>query len=108
MQEVFEKIIEKLKEDEKHTFDGCINKRFAIEIVKQEAEKYNGGWIPLSERLPEEGIPVLVQDYNGNYEIGICEKRKFNNYVIGIKSGDWWTWANNYIAWQPLPEPYNE
>ena len=40
MQEVFEKIIEKLEEDKDHTFDGCINKRFAIEIVKQEAEKF--------------------------------------------------------------------
>ena len=43
MQEVFEKIIEKLEEDEKHTFDGCINKRYAIEIVKQEAERCKGG-----------------------------------------------------------------
>lgn len=48
MNKVFENIIEKLEEDEKHTFDGCINKRYAIEIVKQEAEQYNNGWIPCS------------------------------------------------------------
>lgn len=29
-----DKVVEKLENDEKHTFDGCINKRYAIEIVK--------------------------------------------------------------------------
>ena len=94
MQEVFEKIIEKLKEELKMAYEEklrCAGENLlqfdsakgyahgvsnAIEIVKQEAEKYNNGWIPCSERLPEEGMHVLVQDYNGNYEIGICEKKK--------------------------------
>ena len=29
-----DKVAEQLENDEKHTFDGCINKRYAIEIVK--------------------------------------------------------------------------
>lgn len=29
-----EKVVEQLEEDKRHTFDGCINKRYAIEIVK--------------------------------------------------------------------------
>ena len=29
-----DKVVEQLENDEKHTFDGCINKRHAIEIVK--------------------------------------------------------------------------
>ena len=29
-----EKVVEQLENDEKYTFDGCINKRHAIEIVK--------------------------------------------------------------------------
>ena len=29
-----DKIVDQLENDEKHTFDGCINKRYAIEIVK--------------------------------------------------------------------------
>lgn len=29
-----EKVVKRLENDEKHTFDGCINKRYAIEIVK--------------------------------------------------------------------------
>ena len=30
-----DKIVEELESDDRHTFDGCINKRKAIEIVKQ-------------------------------------------------------------------------
>ena len=74
MQEVFEKIIEKLEEymdknlvehdseQSQHCKDVgdcgmrdcalCVFDK-AIEIVKQEAEKYNNGWIPCSERFPE-------------------------------------------------------
>ena len=29
-----DKVVEQLENDEKHTFDGCINKTYAIEIVK--------------------------------------------------------------------------
>ena len=29
-----DKVVEQIENDEKHTFDGCINKRYAIEIVK--------------------------------------------------------------------------
>lgn len=29
-----DEVVEQLENDEKHTFDGCINKRYAIEIVK--------------------------------------------------------------------------
>lgn len=30
-----DKVVEELESDEKHTFDGCINKRYAIDIVKR-------------------------------------------------------------------------
>ena len=55
MQAVFEKIIEKLEEEKvKGIYDsssiiGEKNVWYkAIEIVKQEAEQYNNGWIPCS------------------------------------------------------------
>lgn len=81
MQAVFEKIIEKLDEYEyenlvehdseqsQHCKDAgdckgmdcslCVFNK-AIEIVKQEAEQYNNGWIPCSERLPE--VPEGTED----------------------------------------------
>ena len=68
MQEVFEKIIEKLGENQTIVFNigggkpkQSIDLERAIEIVKQEAEKFctdtnvgSNGWIPCSERLPDD------------------------------------------------------
>ena len=96
-------------------FDGVeyyIKKRKAIEIVKQEAEKFgtdinvvSNGWIPCSERLPEE---------SGTYIVNAIE-----NSIIHITFAKWmprmkkWNltgcrsyWKVN--AWQPLPEPFKE
>lgn len=30
-----EKVVEELESDERHTFDGCINKRYTTEIVRK-------------------------------------------------------------------------
>lgn len=72
MQEVFNKIIEKLNEELKlsnnekercsredqlqfDTVKGYVNGiENAIEVVKQAAEEYNNGWIPCSEAMPED------------------------------------------------------
>lgn len=156
MHEVFSKIIEKLKE--LNTIDcqmktvtcrkwdyGTIVK--AIEIVKQEAEKYNNGhfgcntngehekcngcgltdcknrnkiwfgvsddnngWVPCSERLPEEAFGCLVTVMD-------CEpstQTEFENilpYFVGY-DGETWNDADGevipfeVIAWQKLPRPY--
>lgn len=112
MQEVFEKIIEKLNSKKayfqrfyecegKSEHDADLNKSTqlafddAIEIVKQEAEKYNNGWILCSERLPEDGTEVLVCDKEGyisSFTCNITEHR--------------WT-SGYYVAWQPsLKPPY--
>lgn len=122
MQEVFENIIEKLEseyEDIKEiykrtkdmsfyfTFQG-VNK--AIEIVKKESEQYNNGWIPCSERLPDEAFGCLVTVMD-------CEpstQTEFENilpYFVGY-DGETWNDADGeeipfeVVAWQPLPEPY--
>lgn len=57
-------------------------------------------WIPCSERLPEEDVPVLVTT------IG-----KWGGFV----SMDWvdphthkWNRSAKAIAWMPLPEPYRK
>ena len=62
MQEVFSKIIEELEENQTIVFNlgggkpkQSIDLERAIEIVKQEAEKYNNGWIPVEEELPKDG-----------------------------------------------------
>ncbi|MCI5731738.1 MAG: DUF551 domain-containing protein [Eubacterium sp.] len=59
MNKAFEKILERLsnirrvvKTDEDAEWNRAIYK--STEIVQEVAEEYNGGWIPCSERLPEE------------------------------------------------------
>ena len=125
MNKVFEKIIEKQKELFQDLnvievlshvdFDSTIQNSLenflkaitneAIEIVKQEAERYNNGWIPCSEKLPDVRQDVLVTvKYTGFMGM----------HGYWIKTGhmeaenDWWgdCAGGEVIAWQPLPLPY--
>ena len=123
MNEAFEKILERLEADEKHTFDGCINKLYAKQIVKEVAEEYNGCWIPCSERLPEErdwclavfeevdtgfiGIPYIAEYLMGNHTIATTEDGWIIHNCTDIEN----EYAEYYkklrcVVWQPLPEPY--
>lgn len=118
MKKVFEKIIEKLEEEKMSYFLTIANTRDekldcayehtgdaldkAIEIVKQEAEQYNNGWISCSERLPEESGEYLAWvEYDEDRFIAIEEID-----CDGIIKE--WNCSTDYkiIAWQPLPQPY--
>ena len=118
MQEVFEKIIKKLgiraEKSEKKEMDAehfeyaqmykgeRIAFGDAIEIVKQEAEKYNNGWISCSERMPEDGQVVLTCKCK---RISILRYSTKTNHWYEL-SGNWWWSANMVAAWQPFPAPY--
>ena len=118
MQEVFEKIIEKLEtysdadEDEQYGTIPVIELCRAIEIVKQEAEKYNNGWIPCSERLPDEafGCLVTVMDCNPSTQ---TEFENILPYFVGY-DGETWNDADGeeipfeVVAWQKLPLPFKD
>ena len=123
MNRAFEKILERLEADEKHTFDGCINKRYAKQIVQEVAEEYNGGWIPCSERLPEESGYYLVTYHDwsdGNFlpKYDDTYVRRLHYQISEHFVG--WNYPKNVddraendchkevIAWQPLPEPFKE
>ena len=52
-------------------------------------------WIPVTERLPEATVSVIVTSTNGYV------------YTSRIVSGEW-EYGGNVTAWMPLPEPYKE
>ena len=127
MQEVFENIIEKLDEssvlrpNSKEFYnnpqngeyvDNVVLFRDAIEIVKQEAEKFgtdtnvgSNGWIPCSERLPEDdSICIVTVEYPNNktmVDYGWFD-RKSCCWFVGMQEFR----TSNILAWQPLPKPY--
>ena len=152
MQEVFEKIIEKLEENSvlrpnsKEFYnnpqngdyvDNVVLFRDAIEIVKQEAEKLgtdinvgSNGWIPCSERLPEECVPVNVTWINRNPESYYAKIKDVPFSATAVYYNSKWYWYSStcvdylseygkndfdlvdkdidIIAWQPLPQPYTK
>ena len=126
MQEVFEKIIEKLEEltVEECTLHECgirsercrpcIAKK-AIEIVKQEAEKFgtdtnvgSNGWIPVEEELPETDKYILLSFSNfsipcvGRYE----EDENGGAFYVGDDDETCVSQDMFVNAWMPLPTPY--
>lgn len=90
--------------------------RELIENLKKEAvEEYKRehgiGWIPCSERMPEDGVDVLVWfeyfrygEYNRMYQtcgISYAYDGEWSRFVNGTTG-----WKDlRIIAWMPLPEP---
>lgn len=130
MQEVFEKIIEKLEERKKlhnrmidyENKNGTVSEEFqqrkavevlnyAIEIVKQEAAEHNNGWIPCSERFPkvedlhEKSVDdctcYLIQRRGGIMDVAHYIKVYGEPYFEANSIK-----MKDVVAWMPLPEQY--
>lgn len=74
---------------------------------------YNGGWIPVKERLPEDGRPVLIYAWSVHDVIArYDELRTEEGYKKAWVTADAWNGnteiKHDVIAWMPLPEPYRE
>ena len=101
--------------------DELSTNKFAKKIVQEVAEEYKGGWIPCSERLPEESGYYLVTYHDwsdGNFlpKYDDTYVRRLHYQISEHFVG--WNYPKNVddraendchkevIAWQPLPEPY--
>ena len=73
-------------------------KKQYFELVEREAGA-DQGWIPCSERLPENAMNVIAQFSDGT----VTELRYAGN---GIFEGIYEYSTIVIIAWMPLPEPY--
>ena len=71
----------------------------AMTMMMESFEKNQ--WIPVTERLPEEGPDILVCDIDGDIEVAhlsrLFRTEFFSSYGDKIK---------NVKAWMPLPEPW--
>lgn len=78
----------------------------ALDIVNTllndlEQDEKENGWIPVSERLPEDGTYITTLD--GEL---VGQEEPFTG-MCGIENGKWDD-EDSVIAWMPLPEPYKE
>lgn len=90
--------------------------RELIENLKKEAvEEYKRehviGWIPCSERMPEDGVDVLIWFEYFQYGNCNCMQKKYG--VSYTSNGEWsgsvnglrWWRQMKVLYWMPLPEP---
>lgn len=87
-------------------------RQYEVDRFNKLRKEYNNGWIPCSDRLPEEAFGCLVTVMD-------CKpvtQTDFENilpYHVGY-DGETWNDADgnaipfDVIAWQPLPEPFTE
>ena len=115
MKKFIEKLIGRLEEEHKKYSDedrGYIQSEIEnmVDIVNELAEEHKGGWIPCSERLPEDCSDVICTTHLKGYAV--------MNVVVLWYNAKLRKWMNcddevvddnlEVIAWQPLPEPYKE
>lgn len=116
---VLEKILEEIEDHaiEFESFGMCddyVSVGWAKEIIRSHMDEVpdnNAGWIPVSERPPEESDYYMACIYNDEVDDYDFRKTWFahaDDYVMDESE-----WRELYdfervIAWQPLPEPYEE
>ena len=90
------------------------NKLRAIETdTAYECGRHEHRWIPVSERLPERDVKVMICSLNGGIDVAY--------HTIKEWTENQWEWValrtlgysktyrdNKVVAWMPLPEPYGE
>ena len=98
MQEL-EKILEDINENTISLFSG-VNMISAKKVEKILRKHMNDGWIPVDERLPEDGT------YLCTLKGELCGIEEPFTGMCGIENGIW-DEPDCVIAWRPLPEPYS-
>ena len=66
--------------------------------MERSSQYYHGGWIPVSERLPEKPNMYTVTDSKGDVV----------RFVFYDTESSREYWLRCAKAWTPLPEPYRE
>ena len=118
---VLEKILEEIEERGNIQFSSYSKPLITVEdvlkIIRSHMDEVkdinvpsNDGWIPVEERLPEEGEKCIITDKYGYMCDGIIydyadskdDKPSFHRWDDEY----WRCFRPDVVAWQPLPEPY--
>lgn len=95
-----------------------LSAKLQVANMERSSQYYNGGWIPISERLPEVNQRVLVTSYgrvcyammtsaDGNSGHPIFRLQdSLNERVVCETTVHSEFTTSRIIAWMPLPEPY--
>lgn len=85
-----------------------LKSKFAEEVIETEIEALvkakSNGWIPTSEKLPEEGKTVLLCTDKGLVRQG-TKFISFDHNRYDLDGTTIICWDEEIVAWQPLPEP---
>lgn len=79
-------------------------------LAKLEDEEESGGWIPCSERMPEDESYILVSFENATMlDIARYEENdEGGTFYPGDDEKSYSSYGIFVNAWMPLPEPYRE
>lgn len=95
-----------------------LSTKLQAENMERSSQYYNGGWIPVSERLPEVNQRVLVTSYgrvcyammtsaDGNSGHPVFRLQdSLNERVVCETTVHSEFTTSRIIAWMPLPQPY--
>ena len=104
--EEIDETIERYKENANlEAVDICYGMKVAKKIIRNHM---NDGWIPVEDRLPEEGQEVWVTENTGCVRRGTYTEAFGFGMRKGFICSDGFMCIGNVLAWKPYvyPEPY--
>ena len=92
----------KLMEDIRNTITEMSGTMDWLNLINRQPVVKDNGWIPVSERLPEEEYDTVLAVTDRNHYCVAVYTTEHGFRTMDIDC------AGNFVAWQPLPEPYKE
>jgi hypothetical protein len=88
---------------DKFEYEGKTIREWVQEIIEAD---HVGKWIPVSEKLPEEGKTVMASTNYGIYPEARYSKKYGWRWPWEVGEDYWTEIVDDVEAWMPLPEPY--
>lgn len=86
----------------------CPTEQEAARLAIKALEHQDKRWIPVSEKLPESYQRLVVQTKSGYLMLSRYHNNVFYNIEYFERRDKQGQIISDVIAWQPLPEPYEE